>query len=130
MVAATESVAVKVATPAAFSAIVVVPDNVTVGNAQFSVRNCTCVLTDEGHPGTGTEYVTLTVVFPVPVNDRILPLNEAGPVSEKVPPVGSAVISMEVPLQYNPPGLKTGVPEIATSTLVAPQINTTAVAKV
>ena len=102
----------------------------TTGNTQSSVRNCTCVLTDEGHPGTGTEYVTLTVVFPVPLNDRILPLNEAGPVSEKVPPVGSAVISMEVPLQYNPPGLKTGVPEMATSTFVAPQINTTAVAKV
>ena len=60
----------------------------------------------------------------------MFPFNDAGPVKEYVPPNGSGVKSMEDKLQYKPLPLNVGVPEIATSTLVAPQINTTAVANV
>ena len=48
---------------------------------------------------------------------------------DKVPPAGLGNKSVEVPLQYKPPGLKVGVPDTATLAVDAPQINTTAVAK-
>ena len=61
----------------------------------------------------------------------ILPAKVAGPDNmDKVPPAGEGKRSVDVPLQYNPPGLKVGVPETSTVAVVAPQIYTIAVAKV
>ena len=70
-------------------------------------------------------------MLPVPVKVIIVPDNEPGPESKvKTPPVGLGIKSTEEPLQYKPPAPKVGAPVIVTSKFVAPQINTTAVAKV
>ncbi len=55
------------------------------------------------------------VVFPVPVNVIKVPANVAGPDNtDKVPPTGLGSKSVDVPLQYKPPGLNVGVPVTAT----------------
>ena len=100
------------------------------GSRQSSVSKTTVAVTEPGQPGVGTVYTRLTVLLPVPVKVKFVPDNDAGPVTENTPPLGSAVTSIVVPLQYKPPGLNVGVPVTDTSTDVAPQINTTAVVKV
>ena len=121
----------RVATPVAFSAMVVVPDRVTPIGGQSSVCKAIVVVLEIGQPGTVTAYCTLTVVFPVPLKFIIVPFNVAGPDNKvKTPPVGLGIKSTEEPLQYNPPAPKVGAPVIDTSRFVAPQIKTTAVEKV
>ena len=128
--AGADSVAVNVAIPEAFSAMVVDPDNVTVIGLQFSVYSNNSFVLNIGQPGTATEYSTSTVVLPVPLNVTTVPFKEAGPDTKlSIPPGGSGIKSTEEPLQYKPFAPKVGDPEIETSKFVAPQIKTTAVAK-
>ena len=111
--------------------MVVVPDRVTPIGRQSSVCRAIAFVLEIGQPGTVTAYCTLIVVFPVPLKVIIVPFKEPGPErSVKTPPVGLGIKSTDEPLQYNPPAPNVGAPVILTSKFVAPQINTTAVAKV
>ena len=58
----------------------------------------------------------------MPVKVKFVPDKVAGPVTEYVPPVGFAVTLMAVLLQYRPLAFRTGVPDIFTSTFVAPHM--------
>ena len=52
-----------------------------------------------------------------------VPARVAGPETMlNVPPAGDGNKSVDVPLQYNPPGLNVGVPETATFAVNAPQM--------
>ena len=107
---------------AVFSVVVTLSLVASGANKQSSVVKTSVAETVPEQPFAGTVYVTFTVLLPVPVKVIKFPESVAGPVNAKVPPEGVAVMSIVVPLQYKPPGLKVGVPEIETSTVVAPHM--------